>query len=203
MRVTQAPDYKEPRDTISHDWVQWLSRLDAVPLPVPNLVLSPARHLDGLAPDLLVLTGGDDPGDTPERDATERALLSHALQIGMPVLGVCRGMQLINLHFGGALGPVSGHAGGRHALSVVATEPWQGHYYGRVTVNSFHHQGVKATDLGTELAAFAHDRDGNVEGLYHRTQPVMGVMWHPERSGAPEGDASAFARLIADGTFWT
>lgn len=202
MRVTNAPDYDEPRDAISHDWVRWLAQHDAVPLPVPNLVSSPARYLDALAPDLLVLTGGDDPGDPPERDATERALLGHALQTGLPVLGVCRGMQLVNLHFGGALGAVAGHVGGRHALAVVATGPWQGHYGGRMTVNSFHHQGVGAADLGSELVAFAHDEDGHVEGLCHRHRPLVGIMWHPERGGAPAGDAGTLARLIADGAFW-
>ena len=78
MRVTEAVDYHEPRDSISHDWLDRLQKWDMTPLPVPNRLGDPCGYLDALAPDLLVLTGGDDPGTCPTRDATEQALLDHA-----------------------------------------------------------------------------------------------------------------------------
>ena len=109
MRVTQAAAFAEPRDSISHDWLARLGEWDMTPLLVPNHLTAPESYLDRLGADLLVLTGGNDLGVTPERNASETKLLDHALHNGIAVLGVCRGMQLINVHLGGRLAPIDGH----------------------------------------------------------------------------------------------
>ena len=109
MRVTEAPDYKEPRDALSHDLSALFDAWGMLPVPVPNTLSEPATFLDELSPDLLVLTGGDDLGGTSERDETEKRLFAGALERNLPVLGICRGMHLINDHFGGRTQPVAGH----------------------------------------------------------------------------------------------
>ena len=200
MRVTHETRYEESRDSISHDWLAHLASWRMTPLLIPNLIDSPEAYLESLAPDLLVLTGGGDPGATPERDATESRLLAHALARALPVLGVCRGMQMVNLHFGGRLATVEGHVAQPHPVQLAAA--WQPLYGARVTVNSFHALGVAPDGLAQELVAFAHDADGNVEALHHAVRPLAAVMWHPERAEAPEGDRRLVERLVQEGAFW-
>ena len=201
MRVTQASGYAEPRDSISHDWLARLGEWGMTPLLMPNLPSSPESYLDGLGADLLVLTGGDDVGVTPERDAAEKKLLDHAISRGLAVFGVCRGMQLINLHLGGRLTPVDGHVARPHRVTLDA--PLKDLYGGQVTVNSFHSLGVPADGLGEGLVAQARDADGNVEALHHRDLPVLAVMWHSERPDAPSADRALVEKLMSEGAFWT
>lgn len=198
MRVVQAPTYVEPRDSISHDWITLLDSWGWKPLLVPNVIEDGPAYLDALAPDVLILTGGDDLGQTPVRDRAERRLLAHALRTGLPVFGACRGLQLINDHFGGRLAPVSGHVAAQHA--VTFSGPPAEVYRMRRTVNSFHAVGVPSDGLGEGLEPFAHDENGWVEGIRLPERPLAAVMWHPERTGAPEGDRAMIAAVAASKT---
>ena len=190
----------ERRDALSHDLSALFDVWGMLPLPVPNSLSEPAAFLDGLSPDLLVLTGGDDLGRTPERDETEKRLFAFALERNLPVFGICRGMHLINIHFGGRTEPVAGHVALPHGVRVDAE--WSEMYSGETTVNSYHRQGIAAKAMGAELRAFAFDEAGNVEAFRHSSYPVAAVMWHPERSGAPAGDRQLVARLIEERAFW-
>ncbi len=200
MRVTEAAGYKETRDSISHDWLARLDEWGMTPLLVPNLGNKAPKALDDLGADVLVLTGGDDLGETPVRDETEALLLDHALSLEMPVFGVCRGLQLINAYFGGHLTTVEGHAATFHDVSLA------GHleeFYGpKAKVNSFHKLGIAPEGLGKSLIADAHDDTGLVEAAHHQTLPIAAVMWHPERNEALEGDRLLMIRLGKEGAFW-
>ncbi len=200
MRVTEAPDYDEPRDALGHDLGVLFDAWGMLPLPVPNTFSEPAAFLDELSPDLLVLTGGDDLGKTPERDKTEKRLFAFALERSLPVFGICRGMHLINGHFGGRTHPVAGHVARPHGVRVDAG--WSEMYGPETTVNSYHANGIPAKAMGAELRAFAFDEAGNIEAFHHSSYPVVAVMWHPERSGAPAGDCELVARLIEEQAFW-
>ncbi len=200
MRVTHPGNYDEPRDAISHDWLGFLGDLDMTPFPVPNDVADPAAYLAELKPDLLILTGGEDLGKDRIRDETEARLLSYALEKGLGVFGVCRGMQLINTFLGGTLEAIEGHVASPH--SVLVTPPWQQFYGASKEVNSFHNLGITATGTAKELAIGATDDNGNVEGLYHPEKPLAAVMWHPERKGGLEGDQHLMTALFKGHTPW-
>nr|WP_325298999.1 type 1 glutamine amidotransferase [uncultured Dysosmobacter sp.] len=125
-------------------------------------------------------------GLEPERDAAELALLERFTSLGRPVLGICRGHQVINVFFGGTLVqdlPGHGAAGDIDRLHFVRTaaSPLRELYGERHVVNSAHHQAVDR--LGSGLRALQWAPDGTVEALCHRTLPVWGVQWHPERTG--------------------
>jgi len=147
--------------------------------------------------DALLLPGGGDlepwrygqkntasHGLEPERDRAEMALLADFIGGGKPVLGICRGLQTINVFFGGTLiQDLPGHsaANGSDRLHPVRTAPSPlRELYGKeCIVNSAHHQAVDR--LGSGLQAVQWAEDGVVEALCHRSLPVWAVQWHPER----------------------
>ena len=194
MRVTEAAGYRERRDSISHDWLQTLQQWEMIPLPVPNLARGAAGYVDALAPDLVVLTGGDDIGETPARDAAESEILDFAIARSIPVLGVCRGMQVINRRYGGTTVPVENHVACHH--DVHFSRAWQPEYGAEGAVNSYHNQGIAPSTLGSGLDTTATDDDGGIEAFRHADLPIAGIMWHPERDGAPQGDRALFLQLM-------
>lgn len=127
----------------------------------------------------------------PTRDALEQKLLAQFIAWEKPILGVCRGMQAINVFFGGDLvQDRSGHSAvdGADRLHAVQTAPsrLRALYGARCIVNSSHHQAVGRLGGGLEPLQWAED--GTVEALRHRTLPILAVQWHPERlSGSADG----------------
>ena len=127
----------------------------------------------------------------PEQDILDTAAVKAAMAAGIPIFGICRGMQFLNIYFGGSLIQDIPHRE-RHGDQEVPTHDLihptrvlkTGFLYrifgqDRLTVNSSHHQAVAR--LGRELEAVQFSEDGLVEALSHRSLPVFGVQWHPER----------------------
>ncbi|CAG0964634.1 MAG: gamma-glutamyl-gamma-aminobutyrate hydrolase family protein [Rhodocyclales bacterium] len=194
---------------------QWVTVRDVLLLMVPSVVQDGilmrsnirlrdyAEHLDGLilqgGADVSPRAYGEEPlrpewaGD-PVRDAYEMELLHEFMEAKKPVLGICRGMQLINVALGGSLfqdlptqcpGAVAHESGeyDRNAHSVAFAENSQlvrwfgGAAGGRVA--SIHHQAINR--LGRDLAMEAHAQDGVVEAIRGTGRGfVFGVQWHPE-----------------------
>jgi putative glutamine amidotransferase len=181
----------------------------------PDSSGSPGVEVDVVAPDDtpaldrargLLLTGGGDVDPslygqrphprtynvTPVRDRFERNLLDVALERDMPVLAICRGMQLLNVHLGGTLEQHLPEVPGRlehdrdrpraeaaHEVSIARSSvlgTWLGD---RAPVNSHHHQGLGV--VASALEEVAHAPDGVIEGVVSRDHTwVVGVQWHPE-----------------------
>jgi len=195
MRTTETPEYRDLRDAISHDWIRLLDEMGVTPILVPNALRDPSTLLSQCDVRGLLLTGGDNLGPLageaangaarPARDRTEAALLDASLARGLPVFGVCRGLQVINVYFGGGLlrelTPWGSHVNNQHAVQL--TDSWAGQFSSRksVTTNSFHAHGVTLRELAPRLKAFAV-ANTVVEGLRHDTLPVFAVQWHPERN---------------------
>ncbi|SDK76916.1 putative glutamine amidotransferase [Modicisalibacter muralis] len=180
-------------------WCDWLAVWRAGGQPVR---LSPAKpDPDGL--DGLVVGGGDDIGAhlyggevqldvrvDPQRDTLELELLERFVPDGCPVLGICRGAQIINVYLGGSL--ISDiHTAFEHVrkrrtvlpsktVDVVAGS--QLHDIVKVSwcqVNSLHHQAIDNPGEGIDIVA--RDRDGLVQAIEsHRHGFLIGVQWHPE-----------------------
>ncbi|WP_022799042.1 gamma-glutamyl-gamma-aminobutyrate hydrolase family protein [Thermus islandicus] len=161
------------------------------------------RHLDGI----LLPGGGDvDPGlygeeplpelgeVDPERDGLEVFLARYAAEKGLPLLGVCRGVQVLNVALGGSLHQDLGRAGFAlqhyqksppawgalaHRVELTGESPLTALFPPSFRVNSYHHQGVKALGRGLRPAAFSPD--GLVEAVFLGGHPLyLGVQWHPE-----------------------
>ena len=177
-----------------------LDQWGLVPVLIPNGLADPAAFLRALNIDLLVLTGGDDWGATPKRDRTEEILYRTALSDGIPVLGVCRGLQFIAAQSGAKPFEIEGHIATRHAVRM--TPSLGGMYGSRPDVNSFHNLGLDDAALKISFHIAGRDVDGRVEAILHRELPVAAVMWHPEREGGHSGDRMLFEQLLKRGAFW-
>ena len=205
----------------------WLLRGGVLPMMVPAVdaqsvtqredfnLRNYADSLDGL-----VLQGGNDVsphsyGEQPlqpawagdaVRDRHEMALLSAFIDAGKPVFGICRGLQLINVAFGGTLlqdiatqrpealmhSNRSHYERNRHTVEVVPGTHLAGLYPGvtRATINSIHHQAIKDVAPGLAVEARCPD-DGIVEAVRHRGPGYLAaVQWHPEFH--PPGEAGLF-----------
>lgn len=151
--------------------------------------------------DALVLTGGGDVDPAiygersrgsrdidRKRDLAELELISAFMNAGKPVLGICRGHQVLNVAMGGSLiqhiRSAVAHAweDGNDQIHPVRNAPgslFERLYGAKCVVNSAHHQAVSR--LGTGLTALQWSEDGLVEGMIHTKRPALGVQWHPER----------------------
>lgn len=187
QRVEVYSQRNERRDALDQRLCQWLVVAGYVPVPVPNgLMESTGQNglqiwLDAVQPGAILLSGGNDVGQAIERDDTERQLLVHAHQHSLPVLGVCRGMQMMAVWAGGVLKPVQGHARTRHGLC--------GELVGEV--NSFHNYAL--VDCPADYAVAATAEDGCIEAIRHQFFAWEGWMWHPERE--TDFEVSDFRRL--------
>ncbi|MFF6950193.1 gamma-glutamyl-gamma-aminobutyrate hydrolase family protein [Streptomyces iakyrus] len=121
----------------------------------------------------------------PDRDAWELALIDAALAAGVPLLGICRGMQLLNVALGGTLVQhIDGHAEvvgvfGGHAVKPVPGSLYAGVVPEETFVPTYHHQAVDR--LGEGLVPSAYAADGTVEAVELPSAAwVLGVQWHPE-----------------------
>jgi putative glutamine amidotransferase len=163
----------------------------------------------GTGPDLLdlldgvVLTGGDDLGADPARDADEVALARTAIAAGRPVLGVCRGLQVLVVAFGGTLRGGLDHVHpGRGHLVTTAPGSTIRSLLGAATTTSALHQQAAATP-GPHWVPTAWTDDGVIEAIEPADPSVtaLGVQWHPElhwndSPHDPTGPA-VFAWLVA------
>jgi putative glutamine amidotransferase len=174
----------------------------------------------------LVLSGGEDVdparyGESPSpalgavepaRDASEFHTVGCAVERGMPIFGICRGLQVLNVHFGGTLyqdiytdregehlaHQQTGAWGERAHCADVVADSLLASIVGidRLHINSFHHQAVK--HLGRDLRVVARADDGLVEAIEHRSHPwLLGVQWHPERGEAAATEQDPDRRLFA------
>lgn len=178
QRVDFYPDRGEQRDALDQRLILWLREAGCLAAPVPNALWA-RTELDGwlerIAPVAILLSGGNDLAQVAERDHTETLLLDYAAAKRLPVLGLCRGMQMLIAYAGAELEPLEGHVATRHALQPSIPDPavWP------ESVNSFHRWGIRKVPQG--YAPLAYTDDGSIEAIRHCSLPWEGWMWHPER----------------------
>ncbi len=180
IAVTQRVEYieaiNERRDALSQEWSLLAEACGVLPLLLPNHLPMVRQMLADIKPDGILLTGGNDlasyGGNAPERDGTEKFLIQYAIEQQIPLLGVCRGMQMLLDYFGTPLQRVEGHIRVEHPLSNGDS------------FNCFH--GWGALDCQPPLIPATKCNDGVLEAIVHQDCPwIHGIMWHPERYHPP------------------
>ena len=179
---------------LPRDYVRAVQRAGGLPLvlvPDPVSAEDPDELLDRI--DALVLAGGVDVGEDPDRDAFELALARRAFERDLPVLAICRGMQVMNVAHGGTLiehvPDVVGHEDHRHSPGTFSDHRVtlaEGSLAARAAgqtdhpVKSHHHQAVDRLADGFTLTGHAAG-DGLPEAMEAPGRRfVLGVQWHPE-----------------------
>jgi N5-(cytidine 5'-diphosphoramidyl)-L-glutamine hydrolase len=186
QRVDSIASYDEIRDVLDHRLIQWLVEAGCTPIPIPNTLVScdnsqSVEHnqvllnwLETLNIKALVLSGGNNIGEFSMRDRTENTLLSWAEKNSYPVLGICRGMQMMGIRAGAELIKVTGHVRAKHKLQV--SEQLTKYHE---MVNSYHDFALK--ECPKYFKVTARSEDGCLEAIKHNSLPWEAWMWHPER----------------------
>ena len=173
---------------------------------MPNCLRDPLRAVSTLAPKGIILTGGNsictkdrkvkaiDLGNgSLERDGTEFILIRYAIEKNIPLLGICRGMQMINVAMGGKLildldarrtKEKIDHASAIHSIIFKNNFIFREYRNTSLKVNSYHNQGVADNCLAKDLIPTAYSEDCIIEALMHKRYKILGVQWHPERENS-------------------
>ena len=196
-------------------YVRAIEEAGGVPLLIP-----PQSSIDELYEvlDGILFTGGGDleptlydsedrgsEGVDPDRDQLELALARRAADAGLPIFGICRGQQLINVALdGGLLQDVGEHrqdaprGAATHEVEVAPGSHLADAIGERVEVNTFHHQVVDPDRIGRGLKVTAFSDDGQrfIEGLESEDGKILAVQWHPEDMTDRDWARRLFRRLV-------
>ena len=202
------------------------------PFLVPAARVGAQRVVDdALEADLIVIAGGEDvdprlyagtsdyesaSAHEPRADRTQIAIVHGAMRRSIPILGICRGMQIMNVALGGDLVPHLPHAD-RHRSTVPGTHRgvhrsivWEPEYLDPTAFGErslvedviatepilcTHHQGLGQVARALRVAARAPD--GTIEAVVGADAPLTGVQWHPEHAAAPEGQLTRLLGRLA------
>ena len=181
QRIQKINKYNEFRDQVDNRLNFFVIKAGYLPVPIPNFKgcdesdhSSLINWLKKINPKGIILSGGDDIGTYKSRDKNEIKIIKWSLMKKIPVLGICRGMQMINKYFGGTKVKIKNHAGIRHKI--------QGKYSRfRKSVNSFHNWGFNLKNIAKKLEAKTVAEDKTIEAFQHKKYNIYGIMWHPER----------------------
>ncbi|GGD12289.1 gamma-glutamyl-gamma-aminobutyrate hydrolase family protein [Pontibacillus salipaludis] len=196
------------RAYVNNDYVQSVLRAGGVPFILPVLEDDETVRAQASAMDGLVLSGGQDINPLlyneeprpkqgspfPERDHSEAILAKEMIRQGKPVFAICRGVQILNVTYGGSLYQDVSYMDGEPLKHDQYNKPWQESHtittepdsvmreqFGEKTItNSFHHQSIKDVAPGFRATAFA--ADGVIEAIEKEDGEgfVIGVQWHAE-----------------------
>ncbi|MGH7506650.1 MAG: gamma-glutamyl-gamma-aminobutyrate hydrolase family protein [Longimicrobiales bacterium] len=225
--VSEGGRYHKPQITLYGAYLAALEPLGLAPVLITPM--HTARSIQALLSHCsgLVLSGGEDVaperyGEEPisdlgsvskSRDEMEFTALGIAAEAEIPILGICRGCQVMNVFLGGTLyQDLPAQFDGKSAILHQQEEPWEARSHevhvvegsrlrsivgtDCLNINSFHHQAVK--DVAPTLAATAIAEDGLIEAVESKDLPwAVGVQWHPERHEATAPETDPDRRLFA------
>jgi len=180
QRVDIHAERHEHRDSLDQKLVSFLLKCGFIAVPVPNAIMKNSEanvsrkyfdtFINKIKPSAFILSGGQNIGENMLRDQTELEIINYAEKNKLPMLGICRGMQMMAHRAGGVnIVPLTGHAGTHHEIC--------GEIFGKV--NSYHDYGI--SDCPNNYKVIARSKDNSIEAIKHCELPWEGWMWHPER----------------------
>ncbi|AKN30602.1 glutamine amidotransferase [Clostridium carboxidivorans P7] len=198
------PGYE--RAYVNNDYVQSVAKAGGSPVILPLISDYEGVKTQIEAVDSIIISGGydvnpliygDEPSQKqgflcPERDEYDLMVIKAAMELNKPILGICRGLQILNAALGGNIYQDLSQIEGCYIKHVQESRPEvAGHSVEvvkgtklydilgeKVTTNSFHHQAVKDLAPGFKVAAIS--KDGVIEAIEKEEGFVIGIQWHPE-----------------------
>lgn len=185
QRLYSMKEYNEIRESLAIDWGQFFA------IHLHDFLMLPLSYKQDIAPYLpdiagVILSGGNDLSvcnETPlnkERDIFETNLIDLCIKDSIPLLGVCRGAQMIAYYFNSQITPCKNHVGLHEVVQDLETTQ-------RFITNSFHNYAI--TQLGKDLRSLAissDTKDYSIESFKHKSHNIFGIMWHIERDRGME-----------------
>ena len=205
MREARYSDFVRHAAILPSAYISMVDKAGGVPMIIPPAgdMTSLLDSIDGLivsgGPDISPANYNEEPGPMttefyPEQDYSEMGLIERALERDMPLLGICRGMQILSVAHGGRmhqhLDTTPGHEGHggffgkstEHGVVVERGSQLASIMGDSFTVNSLHHQGV--SDAGSLEVSARAEHAGLIEGVERKDKKFcIGVQWHPDRKG--------------------
>ncbi|MDE5603887.1 MAG: gamma-glutamyl-gamma-aminobutyrate hydrolase family protein [Helicobacter sp.] len=183
QRLVENIGYFEIREALSLEWGEFFKEHLEGYLPLPlNYKIDFYRYIPFLR--AVILSGGNDlytfnPNPLSQiRDCYEEEVIKVCMQRNIPLLGICRGAQMIASYFHSCLEDIPKHIG-EHKIVEIATKK-------QFCVNSFHNCGIRI--LGEDLETLSIAEDKSIESFKHKGFSIYGIMWHIEREGGMDGD---------------
>lgn len=185
QRLYSMQEYNEIRESLALDWGQFFTTYLYEFLMLP---LSYKQDVTPYLPDIagIILSGGNDLSifnDTPlnkKRDIFETNLIELCIKNSIPLLGICRGAQMIAHYFNSQIAPCKNHVGLHEVVQDLESTQ-------RFITNSFHNYAI--TQLGKDLRSLAISSDAkdySIESFKHKSHNIFGIMWHIERESGME-----------------
>ncbi len=184
QRLIENTSYKEVYDALDIRWASVFNKLRVLPVVFPTNY-DPEKYFDELDIAGVILSGGNDLSRFSNgqlshiRDEFEKKIVNSCMRRGLPLLGVCRGMQLVTDHLGGTLKKAQGHVGVRHELLADRSSQFHSEISRLGSVNSFHNYVVEKLPVGFVSAATS--ADGYYEAAENKERKIFLQMWHCER----------------------
>ena len=201
MKVLISSNFKKHYDTyidfIDHHWLNFFNKKKIDFTLIPNkekLALEKIKNSKKI--DLIIIPGGSDLFKKDKiskiRLNLEKLLIKYSIKKKIPLLGVCRGMQVINYYYGGKLNKVKNH------MKIKSKIYLKDSLFKKkiMKVKCYHTFGINKSNLGKNLKIKAVDNKSNIEMFEHKQKNIIGVMWHPERESNYNKLELIFKRLI-------
>lgn len=189
QRIDYLTDRDEFRESIDPRLIMMLQACSLVPISVSNYLDKNTLYKLVNSADGFLLSGGNNIGEYVKRDDTESFMLDHSIQSHKPVLGICRGMQMMLTHQNTQISQIPGHVNSSHEIDYGSHS---------IKVNSFHNYGALLENLPSSFMCLAHSSDYVVEHVCHSIHNWTGIMWHPERNQLFSSDDLDLVRSTFD-----
>lgn len=202
QRLVENNTYYEIRDCLDTNWLRVFQLLNIIPIIIPTGFNIENYELEGIELGGVILSGGNDLTIfdnnklSQQRDKFELEILSYAIKNKIPLMGICRGMQLITSFGKGEFEVNTDHIAKRH--KIIANK--ESKYFDSLNkikeVNSYHKYCIK--NISDDFIISAQSEDGLIEAIEHKELPIFAQMWHSEREEhLNENELDVFRRVFS------
>lgn len=174
QRIDHLPERMETREGIDIKICKIMINLGFIPIPISNSFGDIQKdklfeYIDSLEPHGFILSGGNDLNEYKQRDILEKTLIEYAILKRKPLMGICRGMQILANFFGSHIEPINNHVNSERIVKGVIHKK----------IRCFHK--YKIATCPKDFSILSISDDGCIEAIKSKNYPMIGIMWHFER----------------------